>query len=202
MKRSILLVGLLVITFALASTVALAASPRETLSKEALNASAWALAGLDETVPADIRSNLAYLREDLLDEGKSATEASAASYKVGCDLCNSLIAALDEREQASVRAGYRAAQANANTRVTSPDLEVRRNFLMSWPQYAREQSQRFELTRQMNNQVALANQQVRVEWSTRAAALRRNLDELYRRYREALRQDSNLQNRGASPKSQ
>jgi hypothetical protein len=73
---------------------------------------------------------------------------------------------------------------------------------MSWPQYAREQSQRFELTRQMNNQVALANQQVRVEWSTRAAALRRNLDELYRRYREALRQDSNLQNRGASPKSQ
>jgi hypothetical protein len=187
------LAGLFLITCVLASTVASAGSPRETLSKEALNASAWAVAGLEESVPADIRRNLTFLREDLLDEGSAASQANAASYKLGSALCDALIAALDEREQASVRAGYRAAQANAATKVTSADLEVRRNYSMSWPQYAREQSQRSELTRQMNNQTSLAKEAVRVEWSTRAAQLRRNLDELYRRYREALRQNSNFQ---------
>jgi hypothetical protein len=144
-------------------------------------------------VPTDIRRNLTFLREDLLDEAKSASPTAAPSFKLGNDLCNALIAALDEREETSVRAGYRAAQANAATKVTNADLEVRRNYSMSWPQYAREQSQRAELTRQMNNQTALSHQVVLGEWATRAGVLRWNLDQLYRRYREALRQDPNFQ---------
>jgi len=197
MKRSFsFLAGLIVISFLLVFTVGAAPSPRETLSREALNASAWALAGLDERVPVDIRRNLTFLREDLLDEAKSALQSGVLSYKLGSDLCNALIGALDERNEASVRAGYRAAQANAATKVTSADLEVRRNYLMSWPQYAREQSQRAEIARQQNNQTALARQVVLGEWASRAASLRRNLDELYKRYREALRQDPNFQMSG------
>ena len=109
------------------------------------------------------------------------------------DLCNALIAALDEHDQAAVKAGYRAAQANNNTRVTSPDLEIRRNYMMSWTQYAKELNQRAEIARQMNNQVALAGQQVRVDWANRIAQLRLRLDELYRLYREAVRQDPSFQ---------
>lgn len=177
---------------------AAAASARAVLSREAVNASKWATAALEETVPPDIRQNLTWLREGLLDEGKSARKASAASYKLGSELCNALIATLDERDQARVRAGYRDAEAIAKTKITSPDLESSRilaGFFSSanWPQFERERNQRAEIARQQNNQVALAAQAVRVEWASRAATLRQNLDESYKRYREALRQDSSYQ---------
>ncbi|MCX6898066.1 MAG: hypothetical protein NT105_05125 [Verrucomicrobia bacterium] len=177
---------------------AAAASARAVLSREAVNASKWATAALEETVPPDIRQNLTWLREGLLDEGKSARKASAASYKLGSELCNALIATLDERDQARVRAGYRDAEAIAKTKITSPDLESSRILTglfssANWPQFERERNQRAEIARQQNNQVALAAQAVRVEWASRAATLRQNLDESYKRYRESLRQDSSYQ---------
>ena len=195
MKRSAhFLAGLFVASLSLASTIHAAPSARETLSREALNASAWATAGLDVTVPPDIRRNLTFLREDLLDEAKSAPPTSAVSYKLGTDLCNALILAIEDHNQTAVKAGYRAAQDRCEHQSrTSPDLEVRRNYMMSWTQYAKEQNQRAEIARQMNNQTALANQQVRVEWANHIAILQRNLDEKYRRYREALRQDPGFQ---------
>jgi hypothetical protein len=67
-----------------------------------------------------------------------------------------LIATLDERNQAAVRASYRAAQADANTKVTSQSLEARRNYKMSWLQYAREQDERAEIQHQQGNNVSLA----------------------------------------------
>jgi len=162
---------------------------REVLAREALNAITWATAGLHETIPSDIRRNMTYLREDLLDEGKQAAATSAASYKLGTQLCDALIAALDEHERMAVRVGYRAALANNNTKVEDPDLRVQRNYLMSWTQYAHEQSLRTELERRQTNQASLANQSVLVEWSNQCDGLRFKLDASYRRYREALRQD-------------
>jgi len=201
MNRSTsLLAGLFLITCALVSTATAARSPLDTLSKETLNASAWAFAGLEETVPPEIRQSLSYLREDLLDEGKAAPQGSADSYKLGTELCNFLTAALDEREQARARAGFRTAQANAATKITSADLEVRRNYTMSWPQYVREQSQRSEISRQQNNQVALAKESIRLEWSNRVGTLRLNLDKLYKQFRETLRKNADVQNQGAAPK--
>ena len=188
------LFSVLVLTCTLSVTYAATTpSVHETLRKEALNISAWALSALDETVPPDIRRNLTFLREDLLDEGKSAPPTSEESYKLGTALCDLLIVALDEHDQAAVKAGYRAAQANANTKITSADLEIRHNYLFSWTQYAKEQNQRAEIARQQSNQVALANQQVRVEWANRSAQLRFRLDEAYKRYRAALRKDPKLQ---------
>jgi hypothetical protein len=61
--------------------------------------------------------------------------------------------------------------------------------IWDWPQYERERDQRSEIARQQNNQVTLAKQVVLNEWASRAATLRRYLDDSYRRYREALRQD-------------
>jgi len=101
-----------------------------------------------------------------------------------------LIAAFDARDQALVRAGYRAAQADANTKVTSQALEARRNYMMSWPQYAREKDQRGEIQRQQTNGVTLANESVKVEWANKSAALRKSLDAQYAKYRDALRQDA------------
>jgi hypothetical protein len=58
---------------------------------------------------------------------------------------------------------------------------------MSWPQYAREQSQRAELQRQSGSQVAVAGEAQKVGWNQRTQALRRNLDTLYAKLRAAMR---------------
>jgi len=162
-------------------------SALQTLSQHALNAADWALAPLDQSVPGDIRRNLTALREELLDEGKAAPKASADAYKLGSLLCDNLISALDERDQALVGAGYRAAQADANTRVTSQSLEARRNYLMSWPQYSREKDERSEIQRQQTNNTVLVKESLKTAWFNRTKALRKSLDALYAKYREALR---------------
>jgi len=183
---------------ALATADVADSSPRATLSREAPNVIAWAVTGLDQNVPPDIRRSMTYLREDLLDAARSSAPEGGASYKIGCALCNALIDALDEHDRGSVRAGYRAAQAEAITRVTSQALESRRNYKMSWPQYAREVDQRNEIQRQQNNKTALVKESVRVDWANHTATLRQNLDGLYSAFREALRQDPTFQ-KGDAP---
>jgi len=160
----------------------------DVLKDQAPNAIEWALAPLEQAVPGDIRQNLTFLREDLLDEGKQQPKASAAAYTVGSQICNTMLAALEERNQTLVRAGFRAVEANARTGVTSQALEARRNYKMSWPQFAREESQRAELKSQALGNAAVMAERPKVEWATRTTALRQTLDTLYAQFREALRQ--------------
>lgn len=185
------------LSFASAITPTFAQSPREVLSTEALNARSWALAPLEITVPPDIRNNLTLLREALLDEGKSATPEGQESYKAGYGLCNLLIAAVDEHDHAAVAAGYRAAQAEANTRMTNQSLDAHAPYRSSWPQYARIKDQRTEIQRQENNKSALAREKVKLDWSNRVKVLQRSLDEAYMRYRQAIREDSNFKGVGS-----
>jgi hypothetical protein len=166
-----------------------------TLSRQTPNIISWVLAPLNEAVPGDIRQNLTSLREDLIDEAKSKPRASIDAYNCGYRLCNALIAALDERDSTLARIGYRSAQANANTGVSTQAgqplkiaVEARRNYMMSWPQYARERDQAGEIFRQQMNNANLTKELPKVEWSNRTAVLRRTLDSLYAKYREALRQ--------------
>ena len=58
---------------------------------------------------------------------------------------------------------------------------------MSWPQYAREKDQAAEIFRQQTNAANLTKELPKVEWSKRTAVLRRTLETLYAKYREALR---------------
>jgi hypothetical protein len=176
-----------------APTAALTLDPNQplldTFSQLAPNASAWVLAALDEGVPPNVRQNLTYLREDLLDEYKQKPKASQDAYRAAHQLCTTMIAALDERDQTLVRAGFRAVQADANATISGNQaLSARRNYMMSWPQYAREQAQRSTLQSEATNKSQVMKEQPKVEWSTRTAALRRTLDDLYAKFREALRQ--------------
>ena len=183
------------------------------LSQQAPNASAWVLAPLDQAVPPDIRQNLTFLREDLLDEGKADAKAGLEAYRSGHQLCNSMIAALDERDKALTRAGVLVAQANANVAITSQALEARRSGgsravttsngltgtsttvvrdLSSWTQYAREGDQREELRNQASNKIELANVRYKAEWNDRVAQLRTQLDGLYAQFRDELRKEPAL----------
>lgn len=176
----------------IAPTAALTLDPSQplldTFSQLAPNASAWVLAGLDEGVPPNVRQNLTYIREDLLDEYKQKPKASQDAYKLAHQLCSTMITALDERDQTLVRAGFRAVQADAGISGTNQALQARRNYMMSWPQYAREQAQRAELIRQGTAGAQVRKELPKVEWSTRTATLRKTLDDLYAQFREALRQ--------------
>ena len=178
----------------IAPTAALTLDPNQplldTFSQLAPNASAWVLAGLDEGVPPNVRQNLTYIREDLLDEYKQKPKASQDAYKLAHQLCSTMISALDERDQTLVRAGFRAVQADAGISGTNQALQARRNYMMSWPQYAREQAQRAELIRQGTAGAQVNKALPKVEWSNRTAALRKTLDDLYAKFREELRQSA------------
>jgi hypothetical protein len=151
------------------------------------NATEWALTPLDEAIPADIRQNLTFLREDLLDEGKKAAKASPEAYKLASDYCDKLLAALSQREVARVKAGYQAAQADANKATSTQALDARRNDQMSWPQFSREESQRAALRESETNKADVKKQRLKVEWATRAEQMRSYLDNTYRQLREAMR---------------
>lgn len=158
------------------------------LKAQAPNSMKWVLAPLDEAVPTDIRQNLTPLREDLVDEGKTKPAAPIPAYSAAYQLCYALISTLDERDRARVAAGYRDAQAAANQTNTNQALNARRNYMMSWPQYARENDQRAEIHRESANRTALASEAQKVAWATQSAKLSRSLDTLYARFREAMRQ--------------
>ena len=162
----------------------------EVFKDQAPNAVEWALAPLDQMVPGDIRQNLTFLREDLLDEGKQKPKASPAAYALASQICNTLLTALEERNQTLAHAGFRAVEAQTRTGVTSEALEARRNYKMSWPQFARENAQRAELKSQANNNAAVMAERPKLQWTERTVALRKTLDGLYAQFREALRQSA------------
>ncbi|MEZ5385375.1 MAG: hypothetical protein R3F13_07665 [Prosthecobacter sp.] len=160
----------------------------EVIKDQGPNATEWALTPLDETIPADIRQNLTFLREDLLDEGAKTARSKPEAYKLASDYCGKLLAALDQRELARVNAGYRAAQADANKATSTQALNARRNYQMSWPQYAREESQRAALRESETDKADVKKERLKVEWATRATSMRSYLDSIYAQFREALRQ--------------
>ena len=159
----------------------------EVIRDQGPNAVEWALAPLEEPIPPNIRQNLTYLREDLLDEAKAGSKAPAEAYTLGSVYCDKILQALELREQARVEAGYRAAQAVADIKVSNSQLDARRNYQMSWPQYYREESQRAALREQETNRADLKKEKVKVDWAERARRMRPLLDQSYREVREAMR---------------
>ncbi len=159
----------------------------EVIKDQGPNATEWALTPLDEAIPTDIRQNLTFLREDLLDESKKAAKSSPEAYKLASDYCDKILAALDQRDLARVNAGYRASQADADKRTSTQALDARRNHQMSWPQYAREESQRAALRENETDKADVKKERLKVDWATRSVRMRSYLDDLYRQLREAMR---------------
>jgi len=161
----------------------------EVLKDQGPNAIEWALAPLEQAVPGDIRQNLTFLREDLLTETQDKPKLSA-TREAGARLCDAIIGVLDERKLTLAKAGFRAVEASARTGVTSQALEARRNYQMSWPQFAREESQRAELKSQALGNAQVIAERPKLDWAQRTATLQKPLDDLYRQYCEALRQSA------------
>ena len=171
-----------------ASPAPVAAPPAiEFFKEQAPELMDWILAPLEDPVPDRLRPDLTEMREDLVDEGRSRPVSSMDAYRSAYYLCEGLLAALAEREKARVAAGYRAAQAVANETGVNQTLESRRNYLMSWPQFHREKSQREALRRQSGSRVATSVEAQKVAWNTQVERLRSGLDKLDRQFRAAMR---------------
>lgn len=181
--------GVLCLTALSLSAADPAPSPLIILAQETPNASTWVLASLDESVPADIRQNLTLLREDLLDEGKTTPRTSLDAYRSGYQLCNSLITALDERDKALVKAGVSLTQTQVASGGAVQGADARRNYMMSWPQYHREEAQAEERKSQIRDALSVTKDRQKAEWSGRASQLRAGLDAVYATYRDAMRKD-------------
>ncbi|HEY1053302.1 MAG TPA: hypothetical protein VGE39_26205, partial [Prosthecobacter sp.] len=159
----------------------------EVFTREAQNLISWAMAPLDEPLPQDIRRNLTFIREDLVDEGKARPAASLDAYREAYYLCEELLSALDSRDQARAGFGLRNAQAAANQPMSNQALDARRNYLTSWPQYSREESQRGALRQQNSANTAVASEAAKVAWNMQAKRALATLDARYRAFRAALR---------------
>jgi hypothetical protein len=196
MKPRLFLLALLAASLANAQPAApenpaVAPDNLDTLAQQAPNAVAWVLAPLDAAVAPDIRQNLTYLREALLDEAAKKPAAIPDAYKIGEQVCDAMIGALDERDRTRARAGFRAVEARTRTGVSSEALDARRTSSpgkrMTWPVFDREQAQRDELKNQAVNKAAVIAERPKLEWSQRADQIRPALDALYKQFREALR---------------
>ncbi len=110
-----------------------------------------------------------------------------------------MLETLNERDKMRVRAGYTAAKSKVNMgEITNQALEARRTAApsgwrnygaaaMAWPTYEREKDQREELRKAKENGAALENQRPILEWADRSAQIRKIVDALYARYRQAAR---------------
>jgi len=163
----------------------------DTLAQQAPNAVAWVLAPLDAAVPSDIRQNLTYLREALLDEAAKKPAAIPDAYRIGEQLCDTMVSVLDERDRTRAHAGFRAVEAQTRTGISSEALDARRTSSpgkrMNWPRFDREQAQREELKSQAVNKAAVMAERPKLEWSQRSDRIRPTLDAIYKQFREALR---------------
>lgn len=160
----------------------------EVFTREAQNLIAWAVAPLETTIPADVGRNITFIREDLIDEGRAKPVATLAAYRAAYYLCEELQNALQAREQARVAYGYSSAQATANQSTQTQPLTARRSYLMSWPQYEREESQRTAQQMQNTANIVVANEAAKVAWTKQATRQRNALDLRYRAFRSALRE--------------
>ncbi len=159
----------------------------EVFTREAQNLISWAVAPLEASIPEDVSRNLTFIREDLIDEGKAKPAASLDAYREAYYLCEELQTALDSRRQAQAAFGYRSAQAAANQPMSNQALDARRNYLMSWPQYSREESQRDALRGQNSANTAVVSEASKVAWGMQTKRTLSTLDARYRAFRAALR---------------
>lgn len=177
-------------------------SPLVVLAQESPNATAWVLSPLDKVVPAIIRENLTLLREALLDEGKTSPRTSLNAYRSGYQLCNGLIAALDERDKSLVGAGMAVTQTQITAAGSTQEMKARRNYLMSWPQYHQEEANAEQQKDRVLNAISVTNNRQNDEWKTRTAQMRIGLDANYSTYRDVLRADPVIVQALAEPRPQ
>ena len=89
---------------------------------------------------------------------------------------------LEERNQFAARAGG-AAVLHQKSNLTQGQRDH-----LTWPQYALEKDERAERHENARNAPKFMNGNALVEWNTRSAGIRREMELAYADFREALRQ--------------
>jgi hypothetical protein len=152
------------------------------LSEESVNVTGWITAPLDVAVPEQIWENLNFLKEALKDERDAKPAANAASYALAVRLCLKMLEDLADRDAISARAGG-AAVLHQKSNLTQQNRDN-----LTWPQYALERDERAERKDNARNADKFMNGHIMIEWSGKAATMRKDIQFHYSQFREALRQ--------------
>jgi len=152
------------------------------LSEESVNVTGWITAPLDVAVPEQIWENLNFLKEALKDEAAQKPAANPASYQLAVRLCLKMLENLADRDAVSARAGG-AAVLHQKSNLTQQNRDH-----LTWPQYALERDERAERKENAKKADKFMNGHIMIEWSGKAATMRKDIQFLYSQFREAMRQ--------------
>jgi len=150
------------------------------------------LAPLDQRVEMP-RSLLTQLRESFLDRGSKAPPNEKPAYQAAVAVCNAVSKAMDERDQATSNL-----QAASSVHA-SYDLGAHRKDRPTWKELQRERQEEQNRKEQAAQKDNFLNAQLRTNWQQRALQLRRTIDQLYDREREAERQAQQLAGSAVAP---
>src|SRR5690606_16475275 len=147
----------------------------------------WLISPLAAQVPSEITANITNLKEAMLDEGALLGEEERRAHAFAALICDRLLANFTQKGVAQARAGLQVAQATGGEKLSEQALEARRNYLMSWPQYLRENQQRNVLMTYRNDAAAVKGKELEVEWQEDMTKESQILSKQYSAYRSELR---------------
>ena len=130
------------------------------------------LVPLDAKQPPSVRAGITALREKLLDEAAKTPASSPEVYKVAVTLCDSWLAALDEREKIV------AAQSNAQPMGTT-DMDSSKAVHPGYYELQKEGMEAKKKKQDDAKQNAFFSDAQKQQWTQRCALWQKQLDQLY-----------------------
>jgi len=168
--------------------------PLVTLSEGVPGIVQWISAPIREQTPDEIYENVVLLRELILDEGYSLPANKRSAHAAGSTLCRLIIEALDERYEAQIAADLMVARRKSDAKLSNQALDARRNYLMSWPQYAREVEQRSTLLEYRKDAKLKAEKEGEQRWGKRGIELKGQILRTYQVMRHRMREQLDTPN--------
>jgi hypothetical protein len=152
----------------------------EELSRQAPLITDDLLGSLTKIAPASLHAYVAALREDLLDEAGKGAIAPPIAYSLGARLCESLLAADNERNAMTARLANNAPTFAAGDPVSK---KVRPR----WVDLERERDEAARSTHNNTIETPFAKD-INIQWAARAGELHKSIDRLFAEFRAAARQ--------------
>jgi hypothetical protein len=159
-----------------------------TLGQQYPNIINWLGSPLRTQIPDSLEGNIMLLSERILDEAYTLPENKRKAHGNAVNLCKSLLAMSLKRYEKQVSAKLIVARRTANSPLHNQQLDARRNYLMSWPQYEREVQQRAVLLQYRNDANQVASREMESKWMKAAETLKKTTYRQYKQMRQSMRE--------------
>ncbi|HWB59006.1 MAG TPA: hypothetical protein VG733_05920, partial [Chthoniobacteraceae bacterium] len=149
------------------------ASAIDTIAETGPATTGSVLVPLDTKQPPSVRADITALREKLLDEAAKTPASSPDTYKVAVALCDSWLAALDERDKIV------AAQSNTQQPMGTADMDSSKAVHPGYYELKKEQQEANKKKQDDKKENAFFSDAQKQQWQQRCALWQKQLDQLY-----------------------